>query len=281
MAPKRKGGVRQRIQAADEEEAIETGTSCLAKHLVDKFLWGELSAQQAQALASCAKADLESTSDGKCMPDLRDLAKIGNYGKQTQNCFRDLMLQLEFKARLPAPYVAKLPFKAPVGEQDQHFLLPHELFSSMYHNYNDKFHECIAPPHEVSRFWEEISAGDPSFRSHPARDRAHFAERCVPIACHGDDVPIVGIGKGWTSKMSVFSWCSLLSLNLSTAHRMFLMYAVFDKMRARSETANTIHGWLRIFTWSLWWLWQGVWPDADENGKKFLGFSLGMEFLSA
>ena len=223
-------------------------------------------------MASCAAADMESATDGKCMPDLKALAKLGSYGKQPANCFRDIMLQLEANARLPSPYVARLPFKEPIGQQDQHMLLPHELFSSLYNNFPEVFHECIAPPHEIRRFWNSVT-DDVQFSSHPIRDREHYAERCVPIGCHGDDVPIVGIGKGWTSKLTVFSWFSLLSLTLGTASRLFLMYAVFEKIRARSDNANTIHAWLRVLTWSLWWLWQGVWPDRDENGKKKLGFS--------
>ena len=71
--------------------------------------------------------------------------------------------------------------------------------------------------------------------------------------------------------MTVFSWCSLLALERHTQDKLFLIYAVFEKIRVELPDTNTIHEFMRLLAWSLWFLWLGVWPDKDVRGRQSLG----------
>ncbi|CAE7818735.1 unnamed protein product [Symbiodinium sp. KB8] len=260
-AKKRKGGLRQRQAEAEEEVEAATGQSQLSKLLLSKFAWGELSPQAVQEIAAAAATDMETMADGKCMPDLRALAAIGSNGAQAQNCFRDLMRKLEADVHLPDAYTAKVPFKK-IGEATQHFLLPHELFSAMYNQVPNAFaHSMMPNPDDVPHFWEAVKE-HPQMVRHPLKDRDDYKTRCIPLALHGDDVPIHGIGKGYTSKLTVFSWCSLLAMERSTKEKLFMTYCTFEKVR----TKGTIDAWMKLLAWSLWWLFWGVWPDSDPEG---------------
>ena len=153
---RRRGGVRQRLAEAQAQENDAAGTSDLAKLLVTKFAWGELSPQALQQIAAAAAADVERVSDGKCMPDLRALSEIGAGGEQPQNCFRDLMRKLEHNVRLPHAYTAKVPFKK-LGDTTQHFLLPHEFFAALYTEHPAAFRHSLLPnPDDVPAWWDAV-----------------------------------------------------------------------------------------------------------------------------
>ena len=47
-------------------------------------------------------------------------------------------------------------------------------------------------------------------QDHPLYERHGYNQWTIPIALHGHEVPIVGIGKGWSRVMTLFSWYSLL-----------------------------------------------------------------------
>ena len=263
---KHKGGVRQRVAQAAADNPRETGRSCLARTLEEKLAWGELSPQQVQQLAQQALLDQETLTGGESMADLRALASIGTSGANLQNCQRDLMRHLEPKVAVPPAYVAKLPFKEPVGARSQAFFLPHIMFSTLYNEFHETFESSVVPnAGELPRFWDSV-AHHPQMDRRPVKDRSNFRDRCVPIGVHGDDVPITGIGKGWTSKMTVFSWCSLVALERATREKLFLMYAVFERMRAE----DSMEAWMKLLAWSLWWLWLGIWPDSGPDGVKKL-----------
>ena len=262
---KRKGGLLQRRSQVEEENAAAVGESKLAKFLLSKFAWGEISPQLVQEISALAVDDMQRLSDGKSMPDLDSLAALGGHGSSPQNCFRDLMRKLEPDLALARSYNAKLPFKE-IGPTNQEFLLPHEMFASIYEQFPDAWQHSLLPEQtELPKWWEAV-ASHPQMVRHPVRDRSDYKQRCLPLLLHGDDVPVHGIGKGWTSKLTVFSWCSVLALDKSTRSKLFLTYASFEKAR----TKTTIDEWMKILAWSLWWLFLGLWPDSDPDGVEQL-----------
>ena len=270
MASKRKGGVQQRLAKAADEEKATLGDSKLAKLLLQKYAWGELSPQQLQEIAAAACRDMEQLADGKTMPDLLAFSQLGSQGANPQNCYRDLMRQVEPKVRTPLAHTATIPFKDPLGDCEQSFFLPHEMFAGIYNDFPNTWKHSVLPDQaELYKFWDEVQ-DHPQLREHPLGDRPDYKRRCVPIAVHGDDVPIVGIGKGWTSKMTVFTWCSLVALERATREKLFFMYGVFEKARVKEEARDTIASWMRLLAWSLWWLWLGLWPDSDHMGNPSL-----------
>ncbi|CAE7708841.1 unnamed protein product [Symbiodinium sp. CCMP2592] len=265
---KRRGGVRQRQQAAREEE-VQT-KSHLAKILLERWCRGEISPQQVQTLAHAALKDMKQVSPESSMPELENLAKLGDYGHCPNNCNKELLALVEPKVKFPQPYHQQVPFKQPLYDQDQAFFLPHEIFSKMYTEYPQQFKASLVPSDQhLEDFWSQMQH-NPRWEGHELRSRADFRHKAVPLGLHGDDVPVVGIGKGWSSKMSIFSMFSLVAVKQPTREKMLLLYSVFERIRVREAGRNTLYSFFRLLVWSLYWLFQGVWPRTDPQGKQFL-----------
>ena len=52
----------------------------------------------------------------------------------------------------------------------------------------------------------------PSFCERPSVvcEPHEWTKYCIPFGLHGDEVPVVGLGKAWSKILNAFSWCSLL-----------------------------------------------------------------------
>ena len=125
----------------------------------------------------------------------------------------------ELKRWLPTPSFEAdrflLPLKVTkdtVAERVQAIVLPHKQFANLYHKHPDRWKELICPSQEVIKdFWENM-ADHPLMISTPLKTReGGYMSNCVPIRIHGDDVPVVGVGKCWQKMASVFSWRSPIS----------------------------------------------------------------------
>ena len=98
----------------------------------------------------------------------------------------------------------------------------------------------------------------------PIKDKPDLDSKCIPIGFHGDEVPITGKGKCWCKSMLTFEWCSLLGTGV-TCDRMFWVWGAFDKML---EETTLVHFW-KVLSWSLFWMQQGKWPNADWQGNIY------------
>ncbi|CAE7788811.1 unnamed protein product [Symbiodinium necroappetens] len=99
--------------------------------------------------------------------------------------------------------------------------------------------------------------------------RPNFYKRCVPLALHGDGVPLTGVGKSWQNTITDFSFYSLLGEG-KTPDLLMFVYCLFDKLRkmGRDSTA-TAHRFFEILRWSFRIIWSGTWPSHDYNGRKY------------
>ena len=89
-------------------------------------------------------------------------------------------------------------------------ILPHELFAAIYHNYKKAWTLRICPSSaELRKFWDSVSHST-HFLEHPVGKRDNFKTLCIPLSIHGDETPVVGIGKAWNKLMTFLSWQSLL-----------------------------------------------------------------------
>ena len=105
---------------------------------------------------------------------------------------------------------------------------------------------------------------------HDLRGRADRFERAIPLALHGDDVPVVGVGKAWCALMTTFSWTSMLSTG-ETRDCQYYIYGIFERVRQTDvdDQGNDSLGiFFKILAWSLTWLYRGQWPDRNWKGKK-------------
>ena len=89
-------------------------------------------------------------------------------------------------------------------------ILPHELFSSVYHCYQKAWVDRICPSRaRVEKFWDSVK-GSVQVKTNLVRNRPNFHSHCIPLSIHGDGTPVVGIGKAWGKLLDIWSWQSLL-----------------------------------------------------------------------
>ena len=80
-------------------------------------------------------------------------------------------------------------------------------------------------------FWTEVEArGDPRLHDHPMCRRPGWKSLAIPIAIHGDAVPVIAVGKAGTQSMDNISWQSLLAQGATMTVK-FLVYSMFEKLQ--------------------------------------------------
>jgi hypothetical protein len=84
------GGVRQRLARLGLTPARHE-ESRLVRHLLREVAWGRLSSIAAQKIAAAASVDMESAIvNGEVHPRIKQLARAGQNGEHSGNCFRDV-----------------------------------------------------------------------------------------------------------------------------------------------------------------------------------------------
>ena len=77
-----------------------------------------------------------------------------------------------------------------------------------------------------------------------------------------------------------FSWHSLVSSTASVRDSQFFIWALFDKAGLTGEEIgndgyNTLWNFFKVLSWSFEFLFEGIFPTHDVNGKKQLSSSNG------
>ncbi|OLP88122.1 hypothetical protein AK812_SmicGene30600 [Symbiodinium microadriaticum] len=174
--------------------------------------WGFLSPQEVQKVASLAKQDIEmSAKSPQPLEDLTRLAAAGSCGVHPNKCFSDIMKKHGGDNQLPKAHLIKLPLKGHADDVLQSMILPHELFSAIYNFYPDTWSRSILPDNDMEnleQFWNTVD-GHPSL-THHIRAKANYKTTLIPVALHGDGVPLTGRGKVWQQGFTNFSFYSLL-----------------------------------------------------------------------
>ena len=273
-----RGGLRQRLKRSNESvEENNDVTSALALLLLSLFAWGFFSPQRVQQIAEMAVRDIKAVAeDPSILKNLETLANLGTKGKHSNNIHAELMSKVEHVPAIPRPFSAKIPLKG-FPHSMQYFLLPHEMFACIYHNYKNLWNTAIVPSVDrVKRFWRSMRL-HPSMQGHPMKADDLWDTNTVPIAVHGDGVPITGIGKIWSRVMTNYSWYSLLGHG-NTASMLMWIWGFFDKLKVGDQTEGTLHEFYSLLKWSFLALASGQWPSHDHRGVKQLG-SLTATFL--
>jgi len=226
-------------------------------------------------------ADL--TSHGKGHLDIsgvQGLAKLGSYGVHAQNVWRDLKAWLP-KPRLPSLHEFQIPYKHSIlgfTYAATAMILPHELFSAIYHNYPAMWAECMYPCAEVClRFWSCMRNGL-HFKCHPAR-YINDLSKVIPLRLHGDGTPASGIGKSWGKMVDVFSLSSMLVFGKSSLLHNFLVWMVHQSLLCVLREHHTMNAFWDRFNWSCKALADGLWPTELWNGAKIYSAKAGTELM--
>ena len=265
--------------------------SALALELVRRWCWGELSAVQVQQLAFKAYTDAKSLmgSLGKS-PDhiqksLTSLAHLGNSGNHTGN------INKELKAWLGEPNIPITNFsitmqvtkprasELAVREVDVPFMLPHLVFSYLYKNDKPKFEKKFLGLRTIGSsfsdklqdFWQGVVARrDPRIMNHPMCARQSWQRWAIPLAIHGDAVPVIRVGEPGNQSLDCISLNSLLSKGPTLAMKM-LIFSVFEdnKVPTAGDKKGTMDEVWEKNMWSLDALYQGCFLDKDADGKPW------------
>ena len=124
------------------------------------YAWGKMSPQMAQHVMKLFKEDLITYDSGDLdMGCVDAIYNIGSQGRWPGNCQRDMIKALPTH-HMPALHMFEVPLKHNVlgkYSADIPMLLPHELFSSLYHNYKEAFAEYVFPSAQAcTDFWEAV-----------------------------------------------------------------------------------------------------------------------------
>lgn len=233
-------------------------------------LWGHLSPQLMQKIMSLLKADLALFQDG-CLDTahIDKLAGLGCNGTYPNNIWS------QFKAMLPQPKLPKLqmiwlPMKhTTLGKITKlmPMLLPHTLFSAIYHHYPDMWQRIFYPGAEKCKeFWHAVR-DSPHFLQHDVGSRPGFESKCIPLKIHGDGTPVTGLGKGWGKLVDIFSCSSILTTG-PTILRNLMIFLIFQHLMCVEEGHNTLDQAYKMWIWSFAACWTGKKPKYDWNGEE-------------
>jgi hypothetical protein len=264
-AKKRKRGIQQRLNAAHDENARE---SSLNNILMALFSSGVLSGAMVSNIASAGYQDTELARQGCHFPSLKQTAAV----QHARNMAGSITTRMEAASNLPQGMPAKMPYKN--GPETTSILLPHELFSYM-HSVPAVWERCVMSSFRMlGKFWS-VFQDHPCMVGHPCRGEDNWKDLCIPLALHGDEVPIVGVGKIWCASALQFSWCSLLAVcsGATLAECFFYIWGVFERFVTDSTSTGlgTMDTFWTIMLWSFRILATGIWPYHDWQNKRNLG----------
>ena len=259
------GGFRQKMKWSDAEEHNPEPNN-LATLLVRKWSWGDMSTPTVQEIAAAAVAD------GSTSQELRVLAALGSSGKYPNHMHSELVSKLKptfVRAALSEMPVCMRRPPNMVVRTVHPMLLPHALFACVFTHHKDEFIQslCGGSLDNLKRFWQSME-GSAMLENHPIRHAPELHEKCVPLAIHGDGVPIAGVGKSWGKSVQVFSWTSLLSSG-STVRCCFLIYMLFWNLVVKEVGRNVYDTFSRALCWSFDALYKGTWPATDCSGEAW------------
>jgi len=193
---------RQVLQAKDVQKPQvrkdkKQRESLLVAFLVQAFAWGHMPATKVQQIAHLAYQDLQKAkNDESIEEELLSMARCGQFGKHSGHVYGQLIEAVDTGVLPPAK-----PCPVPVKDNSQRgygiralkFVLPHELFASLYHNHKDKFRWCVCPGKDVLRSFWRSQQEHPQMDGHPIKEVENYQERAIPVSFHGDAVPVTGL----------------------------------------------------------------------------------------
>ena len=225
-------------------ECIPERKPCkLAMRLHKNVVSGSMPAYLAQELASDA-------IDGGSTPtiDLLFLKKLGGEGKRPAHCWGELWKKLSSPFADESMASIEIPLKRG-GYGTLEIVLPHALFSSMYHTNKAMFASIMYCGREdnIGIFWES-QQDHPAFHGHCMHYHPHrdFRSYGIAFALHADEVATVGCGKAWAKMSHCVSIRSLLANGeiKEVMQIIFQVYACLCKGPYGQETLDG--GWRRV-----------------------------------
>ena len=70
-------------------------------------------------------------------------------------------------------------------------------------------------------------------------NKKEYWKKCIPLALHGDGVPVTGIGKSWSKSVDVWSWCSCL-VRRTTLESNFVIICIYAMLMSNVADHMTV-----------------------------------------
>ena len=263
---KRKGGILQRMNAAQEDVRTQSSLYVL---LMGMYAKGELSGAQVHAIAKAGQEDINKTHDGLQVVDLDRIARL----QQSRNLARTLMSMMAKDSSLPMPMEVHIPMKGlEDGVPCNSLLLPHEMFSAFFDNGSGWQKSILPDPSKLTAFWDSFE-GHPCFQEHPLLSKPDYKATTIPLGLHGDECLVLGVGKIWCKCVLFFSWFSLMTVAAGQGfqHAHIYTWGVFEKycIKTQPGVLGAIDTFFAILRWSMQCLFDGTWPTHDWRGCKY------------
>jgi hypothetical protein len=167
-----------------------------------------------------------------------------------------------FAQHAPDLYTFKLTMKHYDEPVEHHCLLPHELFSTVYHSSSELFSRLFTgPPGTLQEWWRAAEDVQGSwYHQHPVIALQPNPLLRVPFGFHGDEGGMRG-----QEDILVVTWGSVAVIGSTMDTRL-----VFSLLRGRDvEPGKTMFEFWRVLTWSFKALSSGKFPAVDHLGKAF------------
>ncbi|CAE8633322.1 unnamed protein product [Polarella glacialis] len=228
-------------------------------YLMMQMAWGVLSPSMVHGIAKAAMTDIAAAKRGCELPKLAKLASVS----EGKFLWRTLCAIMSKESSLPEPLDVTMPYKG--GNQKASLLLPHEYFAAMYEDAKAWATSILPVPTKLPEFWESMQ-NHPATQDHPIKERRGWKDTCVALGLHGDEVPIVGVGKMWCRSSLVFSWFSILA-NAAARSTLDVMIYIWGFEKFVKE--GTMETFWSVMKWSFECLLGGRWPHSDWRGIQY------------
>ena len=165
---------------------------------------------------------------------------------------------------------------------------PHAVFATVFEKHPEYFvHNWLGGDrNNLQRFWADMR-GHPSMQDNPVLQRSNFEAMAVPLDLHFDTVPVTRVTRKGGDGAMVWSFRSVLSVGSTLTCRQLIAILYKSLLWKRGPPdMHTRATFYKYLAWSLFWLYEGVWPtrDVDDNqidggGTPLAAGMFGLLFL--
>ena len=125
----------------------------------------------------------------------------------------------------------------------------------------------------IGKFWVEM-VDHPSYELHPMRSHKlnRFSTNAIPFGIYGDGTFATGVGKAWAKLVDGILFSSMLATSGTTRLNNYILNMLQEELMyidVVSKVRTTLDATWKELAWSLYWLYDGLWPDRGSNNVPY------------